>query len=139
MKLKLWKKLDQVTEELLTMMLSKNKATNKSYLDEKKVLHSCLEVSPIIESRFSSLKSFANSILGPSFNYETPVFTYANGEVISQTIRIELEKLCEDFTHEIQWQDGDIVVIDNTRVMHGRREITVDLETRELYIGMGMK
>lgn len=133
------KSIYQVTEEDLQEMIAKNDSSNKSYLDKNMVLHSCLEVTPIIESCYSSLKAFANTILGPSFNYETPVFTLSNGKQISKQMCSELKILCEQHTHEIQWMDGDIVVIDNTRVMHGRREITVDLETRELYIGMGMR
>ena len=39
------------------------------------------------------------------------------------------------FPHEINWQDGDIAVLDNTRIMHGRRAI-VDTN-RQLFIGMG--
>ena len=46
-----------------------------------------------------------------------------------------LRALAETYTHEINWQDGDIAVIDNTRVMHGRRAI-VDTN-RQLFIGMG--
>jgi hypothetical protein len=38
---------------------------------------------------------------------------------------------------EDEYVDGDIVVIDNKRVMHGRRAIEGPLEERELFIGMG--
>ncbi|MGR3520867.1 MAG: TauD/TfdA family dioxygenase [Roseovarius sp.] len=46
-----------------------------------------------------------------------------------------LRELAESCTVEINWQDGDIAVIDNTRVMHGRRAIK-DAD-RQLFIGMG--
>jgi alpha-ketoglutarate-dependent taurine dioxygenase len=50
----------------------------------------------------------------------------------------DLAELCERYTQEIQWQDGDIAIIDNKRFMHGRREILVPLEHRKLYISMGL-
>ena len=53
-----------------------------------------------------------------------------------QTQLDEVRALAETCTHEINWQDGDIAVLDNTRVMHGRRAIA-DVN-RNLFIGMGM-
>jgi len=50
----------------------------------------------------------------------------------------ELEKLreiAECYTVEVNWQDGDIAIIDNTRVMHGHRAIKD--QDRRLFIGMG--
>jgi len=38
----------------------------------------------------------------------------------------------------VTWQDGDVLVIDNKRIMHGRREILVPLNERKLYIAMGL-
>ncbi|CAB3746818.1 TauD/TfdA family dioxygenase [Paraburkholderia humisilvae] len=67
--------------------------------------------------------NFANSLFGPSNHYEKPEITFANGGAIPQALLVELEALCERFTAEIGWQTGDVVLIDNTRVMHGRRAI----------------
>ncbi|MGL4767152.1 MAG: TauD/TfdA family dioxygenase [Formosimonas sp.] len=137
--LKTLSSVEEVTEAHLQMLLEASQATQASYLDDEQVLHFCLTSSPVIHSKFSGLAAFANTILGPSFNYEVPTFTLHNGETISAALKLELEALCERYTHEVQWQDGDVVVMDNTRVMHGRRAITVDLENRELFIGMGMR
>lgn len=67
--------------------------------------------------------AFANSLLGPSFNYEAPQLSLTNGEKINNEILQELTELCESVTEEIPWQNGDIAIIDNHRVMHGRRAI----------------
>lgn len=96
-----------------------------------------LAINPCIKGAFSDKLAFANAILGPSFNYETPKVVLSNGEEISEQLKQELTILAEEFTHEVQWQDGDLVLIDNKRVMHGRREIHGDLSQRQLYIGMG--
>jgi alpha-ketoglutarate-dependent taurine dioxygenase len=68
-------------------------------------------------------RNFANSLFGPSNHYEKPVITFADGCAIPVPLLEQTEALCERFTTEIGWQTGDIVLIDNTRVMHGRRAI----------------
>ncbi|MFJ3213220.1 TauD/TfdA family dioxygenase [Streptomyces flaveolus] len=73
---------------------------------------------------FGERLSFANSILGPSFNYEKPTITFADGTELSPRLLAEVEAVTAALTENLDWQDGDIAVIDNTRVMHGRRAIT---------------
>ena len=109
---------------------------NQSFrLNEDGSLDYGLTISPIRASSLSGGAGFANAILGPSHNYEPPSYAFADGEVVGADEIEELRAIAEDCTHEINWQDGDVAVIDNTRVMHGRRAI-VDAE-RQLFIGMG--
>ena len=83
------------------------------------------ETPAIRASRINPLEAlnFANSIFGPSNNYEKPLITFADGEEIPADLLAEAEAVCDRFTYDIGWQHGDIVLIDNTRVMHGRRQI----------------
>ncbi len=72
---------------------------------------------------FTDRIAFANSILGPSYNYELPKITFVGDEEIAQPIMEEVVRVTEEMTEEINWQDGDVLLVDNTRVMHGRRAI----------------
>ncbi|WP_296645031.1 TauD/TfdA family dioxygenase [Roseinatronobacter sp.] len=94
-----------------------------------------LKVAPVRPSALSNGQAFANAILGPSHNYEPPVYTLEDGSEISADEIEELREVAETCTVEINWQDGDVAVIDNTRVMHGRRAIKD--QDRQLFIGMG--
>lgn len=94
-----------------------------------------LTVSPVRGSALSGGQAFANAVLGPSHNYAPPRYRFAEGDDIGRDEIEDLRALAETCTHEINWQDGDIAVLDNTRVMHGRRAI-VDTN-RQLFIGMG--
>lgn len=67
--------------------------------------------------------SFANSIFGPSYNYEAPAITFADGSPIEDALLEELKAECDRWARDVGWVAGDIVLIDNTRVMHGRRRI----------------
>ncbi|MGW3635682.1 TauD/TfdA family dioxygenase [Streptomyces sp. NPDC005122] len=73
---------------------------------------------------FSEGPAFANSILGPSYNYEMPIIGLEDGSELSADLLAEIEKVTAELTEDIDWQDGDVALIDNTRVMHGRRVIT---------------
>lgn len=97
-----------------------------------------LQMNMIRHDNLKGVPAFANTILGPSYNYQKPKFTFADGREISQELIAELAQLCEQHTQEIDWQDGDVAIIDNKRMMHGRREILVPLEQRKLYISMGL-
>ncbi|MCQ0972005.1 TauD/TfdA family dioxygenase [Paracoccus sp. TK19116] len=79
---------------------------------------------------------FANAVLGPSHNYQPPRYAMADGSDVTEDEIEEIRALAEEVTHEINWQDGDIAILDNTRVMHGRRAIAD--ANRNLFIGMGM-
>jgi len=75
------------------------------------------------ETLFGARPAFANSILGPSYNYEKPRICFADESDFSAALLGEVVARTEELTENLSWQDGDVALIDNTRVMHGRREI----------------
>lgn len=94
------------------------------------------EFSLARKSFISGKMAIANSLFGPATNYDPPVFSWkSTGKPIEQGFRDELHSLCDQFTKDIAWQPNDIVALDNTRVMHGRREIT-DEKNRRLFNGL---
>ena len=97
-----------------------------------------LSMPMIRHDNLKAVPAFANTLLGPSYNYEKPRFYFADGSEIQAELLEELAERCEREISEIDWQDGDVVLIDNKRFMHGRREILVPLEDRKLYICMGL-
>lgn len=72
---------------------------------------------------FSERLAFANSILGPSVHYEKPRISFASGAPIPDEVLAEVSRVTEALTEELDWRDGDVALIDNSRVMHGRRAI----------------
>lgn len=96
-----------------------------------------LTITPIRDDNLAGVPAFANALLGPSYNYEKPVYRFADGREVDEAIFAEVEALCAPLTRELAWQDGDVLVLDNKRFMHGRRRIPVPLSQRKLNIGMG--
>lgn len=67
--------------------------------------------------------AFANSILTPSVNYEPPVIEFADGRPLDAMLMREILEATALETDEVDWSAGDVALVDNTRVMHGRRKI----------------
>ncbi len=125
---------EQITQEHIMQFKAVTPGQDYEMHDDGSMTYH-LTLDPVRPSRFSGCDSFANAVLGPSHNYEQPRYRMADGsEVTTEEISM-LADIAETCTHEINWQDGDIAVLDNTRVMHGRRAI-IDAN-RELFIGMG--
>lgn len=86
-------------------------------------IHYAFSTPAILVSEFSQRPAFANSILGPSFNYEVPVIDTASGQPIPAEFLAEIATVSAQYTYPVGWRDHDMVMIDNRRVMHGREAI----------------
>ncbi|KPB72985.1 TauD/TfdA family dioxygenase [Pseudomonas cannabina] len=86
-------------------------------------IHYAFSTSAILVSQFSQRPAFANSILGPSFNYEVPVIDTVSGQPIPAEFLAEIATVSAQYTYPVGWRDHDMVMIDNRRVMHGREAI----------------
>lgn len=47
--------------------------------------------------------------------------TYGDGSAIPKAGLDRIAELSEQFTFDLNWQDGDVAIVDNYRTMHGRR------------------
>ena len=79
--------------------------------------------------------AFANSVFGPSYNYEAPNIQFEDGKPLPEWLLAECKATSERLTINIPWESGDIAIIDNTRVMHGRRRILDP--SRKIYTALG--
>ncbi|WP_341525999.1 TauD/TfdA family dioxygenase [Nostoc sp. UHCC 0302] len=85
----------------------------------------------IIPSRCGNYQVFINSLL-PTMQLSPDVLTFDDDSKIPDDVVSELNEIAEIITTEISWQKGDILMVDNTRIMHGRRAFADDL--RDIYI-----
>ncbi|HIK19066.1 MAG TPA: TauD/TfdA family dioxygenase [Leptolyngbyaceae cyanobacterium M33_DOE_097] len=68
---------------------------------------------------------FINSLL-PAKSMAPSSISFEDDSEIDDEIMIELNEIAEKITAEICWEKGDILMIDNTRIMHGRRAFSDD-------------
>ncbi len=83
----------------------------------------------------SKLLVQAHCILAPSINYDIPRITWSDGSLINPSILSEIIMSCEKETYPMNLEDGDVVILNNHRVMHGREEILDS--NRVLFGGQG--
>ncbi|GAU69232.1 AMP-dependent synthetase and ligase [Streptomyces sp. NBRC 110611] len=116
------KEPDDVTFADLKELLG-GTVTTTLQLNDDGSIHYAYRTGAARPTLFGSRLAWANSVFGPSYNYEAPRITFADGTAIPDALLAELRRITDDLTEELDWQDGDVALIDNTRVMHGRREI----------------
>lgn len=116
------KPADEVTVEDMRALATGSGKTTIELLEDRGIRYD-FQIPAAHATLFGTRLSFANSILGPSYNYEKPRITFADGSELSTQLMIEVQELTDKLTEDLDWRDGDVALIDNTRVMHGRREI----------------
>ena len=89
-------------------------------------------ISPAIHpSRCGKYPTFINSLLPAIHRYKN-VVCFDDDTEITDDIVDELNELAERITTEISWETGDVLMVDNTRVMHGRRAFSDN--QRDIYL-----
>ena len=78
----------------------------------------------VVETRKSEELSFSNH-LQIILDRDPQVLGWSveNGKKIPKEIMSEVKKISDKFTLNINWKDTDLCMIDNKRMMHGRRRI----------------
>ena len=120
-------KTDNVNE--LKEICQKNDTHLTIYEDQSILIQYICPV--VIPSRCGKYQIFINSLL-PGMQLNPDLWKFDDNSKIPDELMKELNGIAERITTNIDWQKGDILMIDNTRVMHGRRAFTD--ETREIYI-----
>ncbi|MEH1846043.1 MAG: TauD/TfdA family dioxygenase [Nostoc sp.] len=125
-----WQKKYQ-TNNLNTLeeMCQKNN-THLTVNDDQSIMLKYIS-SAIIPSRCGKYQVFINSLL-PTKQLSSKILKFEDDSEIPEEVVSELNEIAEKITTEISWQKGDILMIDNTRILHGRRAFADD--QRDIYI-----
>ncbi len=85
---------------------------------------------PAVKALPDGSESFFNQLIAAHRGWQRrddqskPVVAFGNGEEIPEGILNTIVELAQRFTQSAEWQDGDIAIVDNFRVMHGRYPFT---------------
>ncbi|RUR75341.1 TauD/TfdA family dioxygenase [Chlorogloeopsis fritschii PCC 9212] len=79
--------------------------------------------SAVVKTKYGHQDAFANSLIA---EYKNPrgVVTFADDSPIPATVINQIQQVMNKLTEVIPWQAGDLVMIDNSRFLHGRRSFT---------------
>jgi len=90
-------------------------------------LNAVTPVLPAVLTLKSGIKVFFNQLVAAYMGWKgvrddpSKALSYGDGSAIDKENLELIANLSVDFTFDLEWQDGDMVLIDNKMVMHGRR------------------
>jgi alpha-ketoglutarate-dependent taurine dioxygenase len=94
--------------------------------------------SALVKSRWGGQDVFVNSILSVEWQEAhgktDSLIRLEDDSKIPEEVMQEIKEVTSRLTKLISWQKGDIVIMDNTRMLHGRRAFSD--QRREIYIRM---
>jgi alpha-ketoglutarate-dependent taurine dioxygenase len=98
-----------------------------------------LKPAIVPSTRFRDRKAFVNSILiqywqEEAFKRDNAQVRLEDGSRIPADVIDEVRRVADAITVKLPWSSGDFVIVDNTRMMHGREEFSDP--NREIYARM---
>ncbi|MBW4592784.1 MAG: TauD/TfdA family dioxygenase [Brasilonema angustatum HA4187-MV1] len=75
--------------------------------------------SAVIKTNYSHQNAFANSFW--VYHKKTESATFGDASRASDEVADEIQTIFDKLTEEILWEAGDLVMMDNSRFLHGRR------------------
>jgi hypothetical protein len=90
-------------------------------------LHGAFETPCVIPTRWGGRRAFCNSLLIYHFRQQSEYFakdllqvTAADGTPLPAELLSEASARARDITTPVSWRPGDMLILDNSRCMHGR-------------------
>ena len=86
---------------------------------------------------FSEEMAFGNFLLFARYFLDNKNFpTYEDDSLVSDDLVATVKKVSDELTLAIKWQRNDVLMLDNTRFMHGRNQV-LDLAKRYIWTYFG--
>lgn len=101
-----------------------------SYTQDGNALAFTYLTPAVQKTKFGGAPTFANFLLfsqtsaacgHPEAPRVMAMLRFEDDQPVPPALVAEIQAIAEPLTYEIRWQAGDMVMIDNTRMMHGRR------------------
>jgi alpha-ketoglutarate-dependent taurine dioxygenase len=106
-------------------------------------LRATTPVLPAVRTLNDGTQVFYNQLVAAYMGWEgdrqnpSRAITFGDGSAIPVEGLKSIVGLSADYTYDIQWQDGDVALIDNKMTMHGRRPYSGDRK-REVLVALAV-
>jgi hypothetical protein len=105
---------------------------------ENDVIYRIYERPFLHKPMFTDQLAYGNFLVFARRNLKSYNFpTYATGKEVSDQIVDEIESTSDQLSFPHAWQKNDVLMLDNTRFMHGRNPIGGDPKLRKIYSQFG--
>jgi hypothetical protein len=92
----------------------------KYSFDEEQSISIEYVCSAVVKPKYNHHNAFANSLLNLHTSTGENV-KFADGSLVPDSVISEIKDVTGRLTEAVRWQSGDLVMVDNSRFMHGRR------------------
>lgn len=125
-----WQKRYKTDDLKVVGHLCESNNTTLDIKDDESIVvqYICPAIHP---SRCANYTNFINSLL-PAKRLSPKVVWFDDDSEITDELVAEIEEIAEKLTTKIAWKKGDILMVDNTRIMHGRRAFADN--QRDIYL-----
>jgi Taurine catabolism dioxygenase TauD, TfdA family len=76
--------------------------------------------SAVVKTRYGDEDAFANSLVN-LYSSKGENVKFEDGSPIAKTVIDDIKKVMNRLTEVVEWQAGDLVMVDNSKFLHGRR------------------
>lgn len=93
-------------------------------------LRATTPVLPAVRELSSGRRSFFNQLIAASQGWKdvrndpSKAITFGDGTPLDRAAVLDAAAIAEELTFDVPWQSGDVALVDNYVVMHGRRTFT---------------
>lgn len=101
-------------------------------------LRAITPVLPAVITLADGSQSFYNQLIAAYMGWKgvrhdpSSAITFGDGTPIPKEGLTRITELAQTFTFDLEWQDGDVALVDNYRAMHGRRPYSGDRKRQVL-------
>jgi alpha-ketoglutarate-dependent taurine dioxygenase len=111
-------------EEVLAQL--RQHSIEKSFRMEDNILYLDHVADSLQSPKFTNREGFVNNSIFYHSKDEPGMAVFEDGEQFPAWLVEELAGLAASLTAEVNWQKDDLLMFDNTRMLHGRRELLDD-------------
>ncbi|WP_338294871.1 TauD/TfdA family dioxygenase [Planctobacterium marinum] len=98
-----------------------------NFIKTKDGISSSYIVPALHKPMWKNQLAFGNLLLIARFRHKLKNFPFfGDGTLVSTELLQTVKDEAEQITHEVNWQESDVLMLDNSRHMHGRRAIVED-------------
>ncbi|MCA1615989.1 MAG: TauD/TfdA family dioxygenase [Acidobacteria bacterium] len=108
------------------LALLRQHSIEKSFRMEDNILYLDHVADSLKSPKFTDREAFVNNSIFYHTKGEPGMAVFEDGEQFPAWLVEELTSLAASLTAEVNWQKDDLLMFDNTRMLHGRRELLDD-------------
>gem|GEM_PF-2344755 len=122
----IWERFFQTSSVEEVLKFLKEHSIEDSFTMTDRILYLDHREAALKPPRFSDQSAFVNNVIFYFDRNEKTMAVFEEDDQLSDPLVEELSRVAAGLTAEVSWQKDDLLMFDNTRMLHGRRQLLDD-------------